>query len=79
MPQPPGGKAGLTIRAQTGPMAWLLLLLVPIFGLPVLRMVLLPVRRGPSVPWPAIGIGLALAHRVGIRDGLFAASPTWTP
>lgn len=27
----------------------------------------------------SIGIGLALAHRVGIRDGLFAAVPTWTP
>jgi signal transduction histidine kinase len=27
----------------------------------------------------SIGIGLALAHRVGIRDGLFAAAPTWTP
>jgi high-affinity nickel-transport protein len=27
----------------------------------------------------SIGIGLALAHRVGVRDGLFAAVPTWTP
>lgn len=27
----------------------------------------------------SIGIGLALAHRVGIRDGLFAAVPGWTP
>jgi high-affinity nickel-transport protein len=27
----------------------------------------------------SIGIGLALAHRVGIRDGLFAAVPHWTP
>lgn len=27
----------------------------------------------------SIGIGLGLAHRVGIRDGLFAAVPTWTP
>lgn len=27
----------------------------------------------------SIGIGLSLAHRVGIRDGLFAAVPTWTP
>jgi sulfite exporter TauE/SafE len=27
----------------------------------------------------SIGIGLVLAHRVGIRDGLFAAVPTWTP
>lgn len=27
----------------------------------------------------SIGIGLALAHRVGIRDGLFAAVPTWAP
>ena len=27
----------------------------------------------------SIGIGLALAHRVGIRDGLFAAVPNWTP
>jgi hypothetical protein len=60
MPRRPPGKAGLTILAQTGPMMWLLVLLVPIFGLPVLRMVLLPVRRGPAVPWPAIGIGLAL-------------------
>lgn len=27
----------------------------------------------------SIGIGLVLAHRVGIRDGLFAAVPNWTP
>jgi sulfite exporter TauE/SafE len=27
----------------------------------------------------SIGIGLSLAHRVGVRDGLFAAVPTWTP
>lgn len=27
----------------------------------------------------SIGIGLSLAHQVGIRDGLFAAVPTWTP
>jgi len=27
----------------------------------------------------SIGIGLALAHRVGVTDGLFAATPTWTP
>lgn len=27
----------------------------------------------------SIGIGVLLAHRVGIRDGLFAATPTWTP
>lgn len=27
----------------------------------------------------SIGIGLSLAHRVGIRDGLFAAVPTWSP
>lgn len=27
----------------------------------------------------SIGIGLSLAHRVGIRDGLFAAVPIWTP
>jgi hypothetical protein len=27
----------------------------------------------------SIAIGLALAHRVGVVDGLFAATPTWTP
>ena len=27
----------------------------------------------------SIAIGLALAHRVGVTDGLFAATPTWTP
>jgi len=27
----------------------------------------------------SIGIGLALAHRVGVTDGLFAATPHWTP
>jgi high-affinity nickel-transport protein len=27
----------------------------------------------------SIGIGLMLAHQVGIRDGLFAATPTWNP
>jgi high-affinity nickel-transport protein len=27
----------------------------------------------------SIGIGLMLAHRVGVQDGLFAAVPTWTP
>ena len=27
----------------------------------------------------SIGIGLALAHKVGVTDGLFAATPTWTP
>ena len=60
MPRPSSGKARLTSAAHNGPMAWLLLLLVPIFGLPMLRMVFAPVRRGPSVPWGAIGISLAL-------------------
>jgi hypothetical protein len=27
----------------------------------------------------SIAIGLALAHRVGVTDGLFASTPTWTP
>jgi high-affinity nickel-transport protein len=27
----------------------------------------------------SLAIGLLLAHRVGVRDGLFAATPTWTP
>ena len=27
----------------------------------------------------SVAIGLALAHRVGVRDGLFAATPVWTP
>jgi hypothetical protein len=27
----------------------------------------------------SIAIGLSLAHRVGIEDGLFAATPTWSP
>ncbi|HYC51370.1 MAG TPA: hypothetical protein VEB19_09715 [Gemmatimonadaceae bacterium] len=27
----------------------------------------------------SIAIGLSLAHRVGVEDGLFAATPTWTP
>ncbi len=27
----------------------------------------------------SIAIGLALAHRVGVTDGLFAATPAWTP
>ena len=27
----------------------------------------------------SIAIGLSLAHRVGIEDGLFAATPTWAP
>jgi hypothetical protein len=69
MPAPPGGKAGLTIRAHTDLMVWLLLLLVPIFGLPVLRMVFLPVRRGPLVPWPAIGIGAALLFALWMGVG----------
>ncbi len=25
----------------------------------------------------SIGIGLAMAHRIGVRDGLFAATPSW--
>ena len=69
MPRRPPGKAGLRIVAHTARMAWLLLLLVPIFGLPVLRMVLLPVRRGPSVPWPAIGIGAALLFALWMGVG----------
>ncbi|HWA18463.1 MAG TPA: hypothetical protein VG757_05655 [Devosia sp.] len=69
MPKPPGGKAGLTIGAHAGAMAWLLLLLIPIFGLPVLRLVLLPARRGPSVPWPAIGIGAALLFALWMGVG----------
>lgn len=27
----------------------------------------------------SVAIGLAMAHRVGVRDGLFAATPVWTP
>jgi hypothetical protein len=27
----------------------------------------------------SIGVGLALAHRVGVTEGLFAATPTYTP
>ena len=27
----------------------------------------------------SIAIGLSLAHRVGVEDGLFAATPTWSP
>lgn len=27
----------------------------------------------------SVAIGLAMAHRVGVRDGLFAATPIWTP
>jgi high-affinity nickel-transport protein len=27
----------------------------------------------------SLAIGLLIAHRVGVRDGLFAATPTWTP
>jgi high-affinity nickel-transport protein len=27
----------------------------------------------------SVAIGLALAHRVGVRDGLFAATTAWTP
>ena len=27
----------------------------------------------------SVVIGLAMAHRVGVRDGLFAATPVWTP
>ena len=57
-------------------MAWLLLLLVPIFGLPVLRMVLMPVRRGPSVPWPAIGIGAALLFALWMGFGQAPQTPT---
>jgi high-affinity nickel-transport protein len=27
----------------------------------------------------SVGIGLFMAHRIGVRDGLFGATPTWTP
>jgi len=54
------GKARLTKRAQTGVMAWLLMLLLPVFAVPLLRTVLFPVRRGPAVPWGAIGIAALL-------------------
>ena len=27
----------------------------------------------------SVAIGLAMAHRIGVRDGLFGATPTWTP
>jgi hypothetical protein len=27
----------------------------------------------------SVVIGVLIAHRVGIRDGLFAATPTWNP
>jgi hypothetical protein len=27
----------------------------------------------------SIAFGLILAHKVGVVDGLFAASPSWTP
>ncbi len=27
----------------------------------------------------SVVIGVAIAHRVGVRDGLFGATPTWTP
>lgn len=27
----------------------------------------------------SVAIGLLMAHRVAVRDGLFAATPTWTP
>ena len=27
----------------------------------------------------SVAIGLAMAHRLGVRDGLFGAAPTWTP
>jgi|SRR6185503_14154585 len=27
----------------------------------------------------SLAVGLLLAHRVGVRDGLFAATPTWSP
>ena len=26
----------------------------------------------------SLAVGLLLAHRVGVHDGLFAATPTWT-
>ena len=56
------GKAALTSGVQHECMAWLLLLLIPLVGLPVLRMVLFPVprRMGFGLPWPVIGIGAVL-------------------
>ena len=27
----------------------------------------------------SVAIGVVMAHRVGVRDGLFAATTTWTP
>jgi high-affinity nickel-transport protein len=27
----------------------------------------------------SLALGLAMAHRIGVRDGLFGATPTWTP
>jgi hypothetical protein len=43
-------------------MSWLLLalVLVPFIGLPVLRLVFAPRRAAFTIPWPVLGIGLAL-------------------
>ena len=26
----------------------------------------------------SLALGLAMAHKIGVRDGLFAATPTWS-
>ena len=41
----------------------------------------LSIHRGVHVAAgvASVAIGLAMAHQVGVRDGLFAATPTWTP
>lgn len=63
-----------------------------ILGMAVVTMLLsLPARLNPA--WAlsfdralrvtagvaSVGIGLYLAHRTGVRDGLFAATPLWEP
>ena len=58
-------------------------LITALFALPAVMMPATTLRLERTVRGVAgvasVAIGLALAHRVGVRDGLFAATPLWTP
>jgi hypothetical protein len=62
-------------------MAWLLLLLIPLIGVPVLRLVLAfgaPARQAAPFPWGAVGLTLAVLAFIVFGTGRQDVDPTTT-
>ncbi|MEQ1770361.1 MAG: hypothetical protein ABL879_11030 [Devosia sp.] len=63
-------------------MSWLLLLLLPLIGVPVLRLVLaftMPARQAAPFPWTAVLIGLVVLAFLVFGTGRETPAPATDP